>query len=192
VHVDVRALASGDYVVGPGTVVERKTVADLHASLTAGRFWRQMMKIRSAARWPCLLIEGPTLYDGSVSPDAIRGLSLAVADLGVTIIRTESCQDTSEWLVRLASRRWVGAVRDRPAYAQRPQSPTVSPQEAALASAPGVSVMTARTVLARFGSLRELSDASVADLQDLPGVGPARAKSIVALIHNRWQANSAH
>jgi ERCC4-type nuclease len=41
--------SAGDHLVGPGTAVERKTVADLHGALAAGRFWRQMKEIRAAA-----------------------------------------------------------------------------------------------------------------------------------------------
>jgi len=36
-QVEIRALTRGDYVVGPGTVVERKTVRDLHLSIINGR-----------------------------------------------------------------------------------------------------------------------------------------------------------
>ena len=35
VHLDI-----GDVVVGVGTAVERKTVADLHRSIATGRLWR--------------------------------------------------------------------------------------------------------------------------------------------------------
>jgi DNA excision repair protein ERCC-4 len=191
-RVDTRTLTRGDYVVGPETIVERKTAGDLHATIEAGRFWPQMRKIRSAARSPYLLIEGLSVYRGPVPATSVRSLCLAVTDLGITIIRTEDKQDTAEWLCRLAIRRRDGASRDRPVYAQRPQSTTVSPAEAALASAPGVSAQTARTVLARFGSLRAVSEASVGDLQALPGVGIRRATAIAALIHDPWNATSAH
>jgi DNA excision repair protein ERCC-4 len=191
-QVDARTLTRGDYVVGPETIVERKTVGDLHATIEAGRFWPQMRKIREAGRWPYLLIEGLSIYRGRLPANSVRSLCLAVADLGITIIRTEDTRDTAEWLCRLAIRRREGTIRDRPVYAQRPRSTTASPAEAALASAPGVSVETARTVLARFGSLREVSEASVGDLQALPGVGIKRATAIAALIHNPWNATSAH
>jgi ERCC4-type nuclease len=190
-HVDTRTLTRGDYVVGPETIVERKTVGDLHTTIEAGRFWSQMRKIRAAGRWPYLLIEGLSVYRGRVPANSVRSLCLAVADLGITIIRTEDAQDTAEWLCRLAIRRRDAALRDRPVYDQRPKSLTVSPTEAALATAPGVSVETARTVLARFGSLREVSEASVGELQALPGVGIKRATAIAALIHDPWQANNA-
>jgi DNA excision repair protein ERCC-4 len=190
--VEMRTLTRGDYVVGLETIVERKSVGDLHATIDAGRFWPQMKKIRAAGRCPYLLIEGPSLYRGCVLASGVRSLCLAVSDLGITIIRTEDAQDTARWLIALAIRRQDGAIRDRPIYAQRPQSADISPNEAALACAPGVSVETARTVLSRFGSLRQVSEASPDDLQALPGVGIRRATAITALIHDPWHAPNAH
>jgi DNA excision repair protein ERCC-4 len=187
-HVDVRALTRGDYVLGPETVIERKTVEDLHVSIAAGRFWHQMRKIRAAGRWPCLVIEGPSVFGGRVAPDGVRGVCLAVTDLGVTIIRTEHARDTAEWLYRLAIRRRDGAVRNYPVYAQLPRSASASPPEAALAAAPGVSVGTARTVLSQFGSIHQVGEASIEDLKTLPGVGIKRATSITTLIHDPWTA----
>jgi ERCC4-type nuclease len=123
-----------------------------------------------------------------VANDGIRGLCLAVADIGITIIRSEGPADTAAWLFRIACRRRDGAVRDRPAYAQKGRSSVVSPAEAALAAAPGVSTVTAKTVLDHFGSLRNLCAADLNDLQSLPGVGRKRAEAIQALIHDPWHA----
>ena len=53
-QVEIRALTRGDYVVGPGTVVERKTIYDLHRSIMNGRLWHQMRKIRAAGNSPTL------------------------------------------------------------------------------------------------------------------------------------------
>ncbi len=170
VQVDVRALARGDYIVGPATVVERKAVGDLHDSIETGRFWNQIGKLRSTGHSPVLLIEGPSLFRGPIANDAIRGVCLSVTDLGIAIVRTEDARDTAAWLYSLASRRREGAVRDRPVYAQRPQSMPRTPPEAALAAAPGISGITARTILERFGSLRQLCEAAPEDLQELPGV----------------------
>jgi len=189
-QVELQALAQGDYVVGYGTVVERKTVADLHASIGAGRFWQQMKKIRDGGRSPQLVIEGRTVFQGPIGRNAVRGLCLAVADLGVTIIRTEDQEDTAGWLFTLADRRSHPTSRDRPPYAQRPRSPHATPAEAALAAAPGVSVATARNVLRRFGSLREIGDMSVDELQAVEGIGPKRAAAVAALIRNRWDYNA--
>jgi ERCC4-type nuclease len=132
VQVEVRSLSCGDYRIGEGTLVERKTVDDLHLSIVRGRFWQQIGKIRTA-RWPYLLVEGVSVFAGPVPANGIRGLCLAVTDLGVTIIRAENANDSANWLLRIASRRLEGVTRDRPIYAQRPRSKAVPPAEAALA-----------------------------------------------------------
>jgi DNA excision repair protein ERCC-4 len=188
VSVEVRVLPRGDYVVGPSTVVERKTVIGLHRSIQEGRFWKQMGKLREAGNSPVLLIEGQSLFCGPVANDGIRGACLAVADLGVTIIRSEDPRDTAAWLYRLAVRRRDGVVRDRPVYAQRRKSDDVSLAEAALSAAPGVSTVTARAVLQQFGSIRNLCEANVEDLKSLQGVGRTRAEAIRSLIHDLWTA----
>jgi ERCC4-type nuclease len=180
-QVEIRSLSRGDYIVGPQSLVERKTVADLHGSIASGRFWQQIGKIRTV-RWPYLLIEGRSIFTGPVAANAIRGLCLAVTDLGVTIIRTEDTPDTAAWLCRVALRRRGAAIRNRPVYAQRPKSGAAPVAEAALACARGVSVETARTVLNHFGSLRAVGDASLDDLLALPGVGVQRASAITALM----------
>jgi DNA excision repair protein ERCC-4 len=190
--VDERALTLGDYVLGPHTVAERKTVTDLHASIAVGRFWNQMRKLRAAGRWPYLIIEGSDLFRGGVPADGVRGLCLAVSDLGVAVIQTTDAADTASWLYRLAVRRRDQATRERPVFAQRPKSSPPSAIEAAVAAAPGVSVITARAVLTEFPSINELSKATVADLQRISGVGIRRAESIVALIHGRWHAEAPH
>src|SRR5258708_4870407 len=58
VSVEVRAQPRGDYVVGPSTVVERKTVIGLHRSIQEGRFWKQMGKLREAGNSTGLLLQG--------------------------------------------------------------------------------------------------------------------------------------
>jgi ERCC4-type nuclease len=188
VTVERRNLSFGDYVLGPGTVVERKSTRDLHLTIAAGRFWPQIGRLRAAGRWPYLVIEGEHLR-GPVDADAIRGACLAASDLGVTVLRTQDVRDTSHWLRRLALRRQDGRMRDRPAYAQRPKRPPgVVPAEQALAAAPGISVVTARRLLSRFGTLEAVVLAPPEAWQQVEGMGPLRAESLRRLIHEHADA----
>jgi DNA excision repair protein ERCC-4 len=191
-HVERRRLRFGDYVVGPETVVERKSALDLHKTIAAGRLWPQMGRLRRAGRWPYLIIEGGRLWQGPVGADAVRGLCLAVSDLGIAVLRTDDADDTARWLYRLAVRRGEGAIRDRPAYAQRPQRPArITPAEQALAAAPGVSVTTARAILRHFGSLEDVVLANPDQWKAVPGVGPRRATALAAMIRDRWPTDEA-
>jgi ERCC4-type nuclease len=180
VKVVRRRLAVGDYDLGSGLLVERKTVVDLHISLQRGRLWRQVGELRRASRLPYLLVEGHELdVHGAVSPNAIRGACLAVIGQGVPILRSDDQVDSARWLWLLA-RRVAGLVpgRDRPAYAQRLKPASDQVPEAMLAAVPGISVTGARALLERFGTVAGVVGAGHERWLDVPGVGPARAEAL--------------
>ena len=174
-------LPVGDYRMSEA-LVERKSVRDLHLTLAAGRLWGQLGRLRAAARASYLLVEGPSLDNGPITPAAIRGALLAAGENGVTVVRSESTSDTALWLYRIACRaaRPRGR-RDRPLYAQRPKPLTA---EAVLAAIPDISTVTARALLAHFGSIAAVVKATDAELSDVDGIGPVRARGIrTALNH---------
>jgi ERCC4-type nuclease len=173
----VASLPIGDYRMGD-VLVERKTVRDLHLALVAGRLWGQLGRLRAGAPRPFLLVEGAALDSGPLSPAAVRGALLAAAENGVTVVRSESLTDTALWLYRIGC-RGARRRRDRPEYAQRPK---VGTPEAVLASIPGISAVTARELLAHFGTVAEVVAATDLELRDVSGVGPFRAQAIRAAL----------
>jgi ERCC4-type nuclease len=180
-------LDAGDYICGAGTVVERKSIADLHGSISDGGFWPQMGRIRDAGKSPFLLLEGPDLYRGPVDAAAIRGVCFAVSDLGVGVIHSAGPQDSARWLMSLVQRRQNGLVRDRPAYAQRrKRTRQAHPAEAALAAIPNISVVSARSLLECFGSLRSVVLGDVEAWQRVAGIGSTRAAALDQAINSRW------
>ncbi|HEU5362067.1 MAG TPA: ERCC4 domain-containing protein [Gaiellaceae bacterium] len=180
VDVRLRTLPVGDYAIDELALIERKSVTDLHVSLIQGRLWQQLGRLRRAAPWRYLLVEGKSVYDGPLPQSAVRGLMVAVDDLGVAVIRSLDHADSAAWIERIARRRRGESRRvDRPPYAQRPQRPAqVSPPERALAAAEGVSTVTARKLLEEFGSLTNVLLAPPDALQRVDGVGVQRAESI--------------
>lgn len=179
--VEIGRLRAGDYDLGGGCIVERKTVPDLHGSILGGRFWPQVGALKASCEAPHLLVEGLALDVGPLHPNSIRGACIAATELGLVVLRTEGVQDTARWLHRLAlrRRRRRGHPGTRPAYAQRPKaSGPGAAAEAALASVPGISVVSARALLDRFGTVHEVLLASPAALMAVPGVGPAKARAL--------------
>ena len=178
--VDVRVvrLAAGDYAVGAGGLVERKSMPDFHASIMSGRFWAQIGKLRAASARAYLLVEGPDLDEGPLHPNAIRGVCVAVIDLDVALIRTTDPADTARWLHRLAERRHRKAGRDRPVYAQRPAPSANAAAEAMLAAIPGISSHHARALLSHFGNVQAVLNASDEELRRISGIGPARVRAL--------------
>jgi ERCC4-type nuclease len=178
VTVEVVSLRAGDYAIG-AMVVERKSMVDLHDSIVSGRFWRQTGKLRRATRYPFLMVEGPHLDDGPIPPKAIRGICVAAITRGIRLIRTEDRHDSAMWLYALAARTARAGPNDRPIYAQRPRpTSTKEAAEAVLAAVPGISTVTARALLNRFGSVAAVAAADQNAWREVPGIGPDRARSL--------------
>jgi DNA excision repair protein ERCC-4 len=179
-------LRAGDYAIGDFALVERKTTRGLHLSIFDGRFWPQLGKMRGETERAYLLVEGGSPYDGPLSEEAIRGLILAVIDLGIAVIRSANAEDSARWIRRIMLRRATPRLVDRPPYAQRPKrEPHVAPPERALAAAAGVSTTTARALLTRFGCLTDVLLATPEELMTVSGVGRKRAQSIHELATER-------
>jgi ERCC4-type nuclease len=177
-QVEVERLPAGDYRVGGGRLVERKTVRDLHLSVIKGRFFRQVGDLRTSCTHPYLLVEGPDITRGPLRTTAVLGTILAVAELGVVVLRSLDPPDSAAWLSALANRARRREARSRPVYAQRPAVRPDHVPEAILAAIPTVSTTSARALLRHFGSVKNVLGASAGELQEVPGIGPVRAAEL--------------
>ncbi len=186
-------LRSGDYILSGGTVVERKRVMDLHTAVGNGRFWPQMLKLLDSAAHPYLLVEGTDIDRGPLHPASVRSILLAVMAKGVPVLRSYQQKDSAIWIYRLAvSRQRPRRRHDRPAYAQLPsRKRPVDSGEALLAAVPGVSVALARALLARFESVGALIEAGPDRWSEVPGIGPARVRSLEQALRSGGGERSA-
>jgi ERCC4-type nuclease len=177
-RIVIEPLPAGDYSIQGGALVERKTVADLHVSLARGRLWSQVGRVRDAAVLPFLFVEGDDLDDGPRHPNAIRGCLLAIADLGIAVVRTRDPDDTALWLQRLAIRQQRRSSGLRSAERRFRPPPGVT----ALTGIPGISEATARALIDRFGTIEQLLAAGPERWADVDGVGPVRAHALAAAL----------
>jgi DNA excision repair protein ERCC-4 len=179
VDVQVAALRAGDYAGGSEWLVERKTVRDFHLSVIAGRFWAQVGKLRRSPARDVLLIEGANIDAGRLSPSSVRGIRVALFELGVSIIRSRDVSDTASWLQRLAIRSGLPRGRSvRTIPDQRPNERLAIAPQAMLAAVPGISTTIARALLSHFGSAAAVARADIEELKAVRGMGskPAAAR----------------
>lgn len=188
-QVVVEPLSAGDYRISGRTLIERKTVADLHGSLGRGRLWSQIGRIRDEGVLPFLFVEGADIDDGPRHPNAIRGCLLAIADLGVAVVHTRDPADTAQWLHRLAVRQ----ERRRRASTPRPHRQVPPAGLYVLSGIPGISDATARALLERFGSVERLLAAGPDEWAEVNGVGPVRAHALAEALleHGKGRAEAA-
>lgn len=172
-QVLVEPLSAGDYRISGGALIERKTVADLHGSLGRGRLWSQIGRIRDEGALPFLFVEGGDIDVGPRHPNAIRGCLLAIADLGVAVVRSRDPADTAQWLHRLAVRQ-----ERRRASTSTPRRRVAPAGLSVLSGIPGISDATAGALLERFGSIERLLAAGPDEWAAVHGVGPVRAHAL--------------
>ena len=180
-EVELLSLPAVDYALGDHTLVERKAVLDLHSAVRKGNLWPQLAKLRAGCAFPYLLVEGRDLDGGSrgLHPNAIRGACLAAIDQGIALLRSDSKADSARWLHRLAVRcQREAAPAELPPRVPRAAVPPESVAEAMLAAVPGISTVTARALLERFGSLTGVAEAPRDALLEVPGIGKERTRAL--------------
>ncbi len=185
IFVEFRRLPFGDYDLGAGVLVERKSAHDLHLTIANGRYWRQVGLLRRHASWPLLLLEGDRIDAGPIDAEAIRGISIATIEQGVAIIRSRDASDSAAWLRRVALRVQRGGHRYRPRFAQIPKSAPAAVPTALLAAVPGISSITAAALLRAFGSVGEIAAADERDWLAVPGMGRRRCAALANALHGR-------
>jgi DNA excision repair protein ERCC-4 len=179
--VDVRGarLPTGDYVLSDRLVVERKGPADLAASIKDRRLFEQLARLADAYPSVVLIVEGDPVHMHATAWQGALGRALT---LGASVLRTRDTRDTAEWIARLY--RLEGKPASEPRGTPRLRRPTdddLQTAEDVLRSLPGISTVGAGRLLARFGSLERVFAARGAELLEVRGIGPVRARRLERL-----------
>jgi len=189
VEVRLESLPLGDYVLSDRVVIERKSTADLAASIIDRRLFNQADDLLAAYQRVIYLVEGESLYEAShVHPNALRGaISYLIVLKGATLIHSEGPED-SAWLVATMARQEQHGLGYQ--ISKHPKRSATSPDllmRYVVEDLPGVGPKTAHALLTQFGSLQVLFGAGEDDLTRVPGIGPKRARQIAALLRRAYR-----
>ncbi|MFB6136233.1 MAG: DEAD/DEAH box helicase [Halobacteriaceae archaeon] len=192
VHVDLQTLEVGDYVLSDRVVVERKTVADFVDTLVGGDDRSMFEQVGDAARHyarPVVVLEGEGLYrERNVHPNAIRGAiaSLAV-DFGASVLRASDAEETTELLATVARREQEASDREVSAHGEKAAKTLAEQQEYVVSSIADIGPVTARSLLAHFGSVEAVLTAGEDDLREAEGVGEVTAARIREVVGSEYE-----
>lgn len=184
VVVQVEALGLADYVLSLRLAVERKTAADLAASILDKRLFTQAEQLTSSYPHVAYLVEGPDLYGASnLHPNAIRGaLSYLVVLNRVAMLRSEGPEDSAALLATMARHEQQGLGYDVSGHHKR-RSPAPHLQMRYLVEdLPGIGPKRAQALLECFGSLSRLFSATEDELGQMPGIGAKRARELAEFL----------
>jgi len=185
-NVEMKTLPVGDYIVAPETIVERKSIRDLMASVFDGRLFDQCTRLKEHFEHPIVLMEGNVdeIEEITDNPLIFYGaLSTVVLDFKIPVIPTPSAAHTAKLLVSMCSRK---DAPKGPYLKKIKKSPDLERQQlSSLCSLPGVGEKFAVRMLEKFGTPLKVFTATTADLAKVEGLGEARAKKIKKVLDTK-------
>lgn len=178
-NVEMKTLPIGDYIVAPETIVERKSIRDLMASVFDGRLYDQCSRLKEHFEHPIVLMEGNVdeIEEIAENPLIFYGaLSRVVLDFKIPVIPTPSANHTAKLLVSMCSR--IDSPKGPYLKKIKKSSDLEKQQLSVLCSLPGVGEKFAVRMLEKFGTPLKVFSATTAELAKIEGLGDARAKKI--------------
>tara|TARA_B100000029_G_scaffold165496_1_gene161632 strand:+ start:287 stop:970 length:684 start_codon:yes stop_codon:yes gene_type:complete len=186
IKTEIKTLLIGDYIVGPETVVERKSVQDLVSSVFDGRLFDQCDRLKENFQYPILLIEGNVDEIESITENPLifyGALSTIAINFKIPIIPTPNANHTAKLLVSLCSKK--ESIKG-PFLKKIKKSNNVQRQQlSVLCSLPGIGEKIAIRILEKYGSPIIALSATSKELAKIPGLGEARAKKIKKMLEHQ-------
>ena len=187
ISVKTQQLEIADYLVSGKVAVELKKIPDFVASIIDGRLLDQVRSLKQHFDKAVLVVEGEEdIYSvRKVHPNAIRGmLASIVLDFGVPVLYTKNPRDTAGLLAVMA-RREQERDRDFSLHQGKPHS-IQDKQEFIVSSFPDVGLQKAKKLLAHFGSLKKVINASKEELVAIEGIGEKTADKLLKLFEEEY------
>ncbi len=180
-RIEVVNLDVADYVLSERVGIERKTVDDFLDSIISGeRLFSQIINLKRSYNRPILIVEGENIYGKRrMNPHAIRGAIASVAvDFGIPVIFTRNEDETSDFLLTIARREQEIKGRDVTPHADKTKRDTAEELEYVVSAIPEVGPVIAKNLLEKFGTVKNLANATVDELMEVPKVGKKTAERI--------------
>jgi len=177
-------LEVGDYLLPNGFAIERKE-DDLISSIQSNRLYDQLSNLCQYDH-PILAIIIPNLYrtfyysrSRYIHKSYIGTLTtLTIKYPKLKLMFFESQEDFIQYVLSLEKKLLSDKESTRPAPMLRKGKSIKIKRENALTAIPGISVGKAKKLLECYGSIKNIANESVEDLQKAPGVGKKLAENI--------------
>ncbi|MFA4960924.1 MAG: ERCC4 domain-containing protein [Candidatus Pacearchaeota archaeon] len=168
-NINLEKLEIGDYKIAD-VIIERKTFPDFVSSIIDKRLTEQLTNMKKYEK-SLLIIEGFNYnYDKfKIHENAVRGMILSVAiDFQIPIILTQNEKDTANFLVIIAKK----FEKPKQEYSIRNTKTLKTIQEKKqfiLEGFPGIGPVATKNLIEKFGSIKNIINASEEQLKNILG-----------------------
>jgi Fanconi anemia group M protein len=181
--VNEQALETGDFVASEKICIEKKTGNDFVSSIIDGRIFEQVSTLKRNFEKPIIIVEGyPTR---KINENALKGaIASLLTDFGVSVLITKDALDTAKTIYWIAKKEQMGKGRGVSIKIGKKPKKIKKLQEFVVSSIPGISTKTADRLLQKFGSIKEIFNASPKDLEKI--VGRKKAEKIWKIVNAKY------
>ena len=178
-NIKLELLGIADYLIAD-IAIERKAFSDFISSMINKRLVKQLSQIKKYPRY-FLIIEGQRVCETANLDKATRGMILSIiTNFQIPIIFTESEEDTANTLIQLAKQQ------DKPKQEQSIRhAPTLLTEEQQkqfiTEGFPGVGPITAKKLIEKFGSIKNIINAPEEELKKILGSKYEKFKQLVSV-----------
>jgi len=184
-----KTISPGDYVVGEGFAVERKTFRDFVNSIFKKRLFEQLERLRKAYARCCLIVEGDIGYGlaGLTNPLVFWGaLAHITAEWNIPVVFTTNEEQTAQFLFSLAKRLQTEKTTAVEAVYKPKRFSLTDHQRFAVQGLPTVGPKSVDKLLNKFGSVRRVFLAKEYELRRVEGFGEKRAREISQFLDKQF------
>ena len=185
VAIKFTSLKLVDFIAAGKIAIIRRTMDEFVADLRNKMIYRTAIEFKRDFPDPLYIVEGKPTGEGSSSPTVRSGITYLTVLNRIPIIFTSSVEDTAKYISLLLKQSEFSSEKEARPTTTEPEDG--QPREGAyqfeiLARLPEVTPANARALMDRFSNLKSLFTASEAELKAIKGIGPKKAKAIVAAI----------
>jgi Fanconi anemia group M protein len=191
-ETEVIELPAGDFAVEGQrgkALIERKEWTDFVGAYRSGTLFNQLHRCLEQPHDTYVLIEGskkdPIEYSGARRLELRRMWSSLHFKSPVQVIETNSFRQTLKAVADADD--WLGQEPDETKHSVRPAEkiPSEDRPRFIVEGLPKIGATNAERLLTYFGSAYAVMTASVEELQEVDGIGPKRAESIVEAVNRK-------
>jgi Fanconi anemia group M protein len=181
---EVKRLEIGDFVIGTGIGVERKTASDFEASIMDGRVFQQAEHLRKHFQKPLIAVVGNSF--GRLRKESLRGAFMALClDLQVPVIVLSGEEELGEFLAVMV-KRYSKPLGETKLQFNKPSMTLAQQQQFVVEALPEVGPILAKNLLEEFGTVGKVFAAKESRLLKVEKIGEKKARAIRRVIEARF------
>jgi DNA excision repair protein ERCC-4 len=184
-------LSVGDYIISDDVVIERKSVEDLVSSVFDKRLFDQIERLSEVYPEPILLIEGDLSKIRMITDrwKAINNALISTAiDYNIKVLYSRDREDSAEIIKKVAERIQNRSSKRIISLHHKPKFESLNEvQRYIVESFPNIGSTLANKLLEKFGTIYNICNASITDLEKV--IGRKKAEDMYRILRTPYLSN---